>query len=46
MYGVSQSVLFFAFSCTFAFGAYLVGGHELGYEQGTKRYARGGSQLI
>ena len=34
MYGVSQSVLFFAFSCTFAFGAYLVGEHELGYEQG------------
>jgi len=48
MYGVSQSVLFFAFSCTFAFGAYLVGEHELGYEQVFRIFSAiifGGNQL-
>ena len=34
MYGISQSILFYAFATTFTFGGYLVEDHKLTYEMG------------
>lgn len=48
MYGVSQSILFFAFSATFIYGGWLVQEHELTYEKVFRIFSAiifGGTQL-
>jgi len=48
MYGVSQSILFYAFSCTFIYGGHLVQNHELTYEKVFRIFSAiifGGTQL-